>query len=128
MRNSKTCAEIIHTLCLPESAIAALSSVNVPFIAIFFYCNGSGVIKAGRRMAHSPIIAVRDHIFDEGIGPNTPCQIGDDDADAGGDHSAIDDIDDDMVVLILHDRFPRLRQVFGHFRHAFFVEMGVQGQ
>ena len=26
----RACAYIIHTLCLPESAIAALSSVNVP--------------------------------------------------------------------------------------------------
>ena len=42
---------------------------------------------------------------------NRPCdigQIGDDDADAGGDQLPIDDIDDDVVVPVLQDRLPRV--------------------
>ena len=73
------------------------------FVAIVGLGNLSGVIQALGGVALSPAGTVRHHILDEDIGTDTPGQVGDDDADAGGDDFAIHFIDNQVVIGVMED-------------------------
>lgn len=75
--------------------------------------------------ALAPKVDVSDHVFNKGIGAHISCEVWDNDAHTGGNDPPIHFIQDQMMVRILNDLRPGLRQVIGGLRNGFLMQAQI---